>query len=129
MSYILEGTISELTAKGNDYLFKITGTEGFAIKQGDKTYNIFRPERIELGNDTFASAFIAPETLEMEAKNFQVALASSAMAGGKRIRIEVDNAGIEIITEANNIQQGGCLYQLQLKSKPLPISSITLLAH
>lgn len=127
MSYILEGTISELTAKGNDYLFKITGTEGFAIKQRDKIYNVFCPEHIVTANGNLAPAFIAPDAMEMQATNSPIALVSSAMAGGKRVRIEVDDT--EIITEVNNTPQERGSYQLRLKSNPLPISSITLLAH
>lgn len=129
MNYILEGTISELTAKGNGYLFKITGIEGFAIKQSDKIYNVFRPENIVTANGNLVPAFIIPDAMEMQATNSSIALVSSAMAGGKRVRIEVGNTEIEIITEVHNTQQERSSYQLRLKRNPLPISSITLLAH
>ena len=50
-NYVIEGTVSELTKEGTKISVKIVGTEGYAIKQGDKTYNVFCPKDLsEAGN-------------------------------------------------------------------------------
>ena len=40
MTYTIEGTVTEISSDG---IFKIVGNEGYAIKQGDKKYNVLCP--------------------------------------------------------------------------------------
>lgn len=130
MNYILEGTVSELTVAGSGtYKFKVTGAEGYAIKDGEKTYNIFRPENLDMGNDVLALAAIAPEALEMKADGSQIALISSALAGGKRVRVGISSIEVDVLTNINNSTQGESCCQIHPKNNPVPISAITLLAN
>lgn len=46
-NFVIEGTVSEITIKNSKNVkFKITGTEGFSIKLGEKKYNIITKDEV-----------------------------------------------------------------------------------
>lgn len=44
----MEGTVSELYADESDnFTFKVIGSEGFSLKQGEWRFNVLCPEKLE----------------------------------------------------------------------------------
>ena len=48
MNYIIEGTVSELYADESDnFTFKVIGSEGFSLSQGECRFNVLCPDELE----------------------------------------------------------------------------------
>ncbi len=87
-NYVIEVTVSELTVIGTEIAVKIGGTEGYAIKDGDKTYNVFRPESMQ-GAGKIVQSFIVDFKVEFTGnKKFENILLQASMHG-KKIRLTV----------------------------------------
>lgn len=130
MSYIIEGTVLELTYSSGKYMLKICGAEGYSLrkKENDKLINVnvlFHYEKIaengyvetnkETGND-----LIIPESYEFNIPNDFALLCSSALASGKKLRfvfeeVQESKAKTDVITD--------------VLDKKLKIVSLSLLAN
>ena len=119
MNYIIECTISELTKEVDKISVKIVGTEGYAIKQGDKTYNVFCLENM-LETDDAVRSYITNSNTEISVnKDFENILTQASMNGKKlRLTIELEDTKElkDYICENNNE-----------KILDVPITSVTLL--
>lgn len=116
-NYVIEGTVSELAKEKSKVAVKIVGSEGYAIKQGDKTYNVFCPKNMpEAGN--CGKGYIIDSKIEFTGnKEFENILTQASMHGKKiRLTIELEdgkNLKDYIRSDDNNLS--------------LPIKSVTLL--
>lgn len=103
--YIIEGTVAEITVgNGGKIKFKITGSEGYSLKQKDKKYNVLFPlqknKAEENGNSTNTKTgliFEQDKAFEMNAKKNVYLQILQAAANGKRIRLEI----FDTITDGN----------------------------
>ncbi|MDE6245609.1 MAG: hypothetical protein K2M50_08135 [Treponemataceae bacterium] len=117
MNYIIECTISELTKEVDKISVKIVGTEGYATKQGDKTYNVFCPKDLsEAGN--CSNGYIVDSKTEITVNNKFENILTQASMNGKKLRLTMeleDTKGLKdyIHGDGNNL--------------PLPIQSVSLL--
>ena len=99
-SYIIEGTVLEITFANKKWKFKICGAEGYSLIKKDKketiSVNVLFPcEEIEendyveiikeTGND-----LIIPESYEFNIPNDFALLCSSALASGKKLRFVIE---------------------------------------
>ncbi|MBD5404735.1 MAG: hypothetical protein HDR55_07095 [Treponema sp.] len=119
MNYIIECTISELTKEVDKISVKIVGTEGYATKQGDKTYNVFCPKDLsETGN--CSNGYIVDSKTEITVNNKFENILTQASMNGKKLRLTMeleDTKGLkDYICENNNE-----------KILNVPITSVTLL--
>ena len=113
-NYVIEGTVSELTKEGTKISVKIVGTEGYAIKQGDKTYNVFCPKDLsEAGN--CSNGYIVDSENEFTVDNSFENILIQASMNGKKIRLTIELANEEELKK-----------HIQDKSA-LPIKSVILL--
>lgn len=92
MNYIIEGTISEITKTNGKNSFKISGSEGYALKQKkgkDETKSnvLCLEETSESDNKKTRNAIIVPIDNSFEAKDDEVYLLSLALLNGKKCRI------------------------------------------
>ena len=111
MAYIIEGTVTEISSDGT---FRIAGSEGYAIKQGDKKYNVIYSEDLKTKADTNAVlSFIFFDTRDYSASEKFFTLLSSAMTSGNRIRVTIEATEDEIKTG----------------KMPLSVSSITVFSN
>lgn len=123
-NYVIEGTVSELTMKKiekskTEIAVKIVGTEGYAIKQGDKTYNVFCLENMPETDDAVRSYITNSNTEISVNKDFENILTQASMNGKKlRLTIELEDTKElkDYICENNNE-----------KILNVPITSVTLL--
>lgn len=70
---------------------KISGAEGYAIKEGDKTYNVFRPKNLsEAGN--CSNGYIADSENEFTVDNNFENILTQATVHGKKIRLTVSES-------------------------------------
>lgn len=89
--YFIECTVSELTKKKTKIAVKISGAEGYAIKQGDKTYNVFRPKDLPKAKKTVQS-YIADSENEFTVDNNFENILTQATVHGKKIRLTVSES-------------------------------------
>ncbi|MBR4321672.1 hypothetical protein [Treponema sp.] len=103
--YIIEGTVTEISSEKQEkeVKFKISGTEGFAIKKGKTSYNLLWSTKNGT-NETAVSAFILFTERTYKTSEKQVSLLSSALTSGKRVRITIK------ATENEIKQNGYCLH-------------------
>lgn len=92
-NYIIEGTITEIKKMGNDYKFKISGTEGYAIKQkngkDDIKLNVLcSKDTAVVDNKKPRNAIIVSVDSEFPAKSDDILLLSTALGNGKRCKFE-----------------------------------------
>ena len=81
-NYEIEGTVTEIS---NDGSFKLAGSEGYAIKQGEKRYNILCPKTTSEEKDAKACIILSQDfTFKSSAKNELI-----YHALGKRAKISV----------------------------------------
>lgn len=93
-NYVIEGTISELTVNETGITVKISGSEGYAIKQGDKTYNVFCPKDLsEAGN--CSNGYIADSENEFTVDNNFENILTQATVHGKKIRLTVSENALK----------------------------------
>lgn len=86
MKYIIEGTVSEVTVKNDKTVgFKIAGTEGYAIKQKGKKYNI-----LCLKDQPVGKAYIFEQTVEFTTGSNNLSNLQTAISNGKKISVELD---------------------------------------
>ncbi len=130
MSYIIEGTVLEITFANKKWKFKICGAEGYSLrkKENDKLINVnvlFHYEKIaENGyvetNKETGNALIIPESYEFYISEDFALLCSSALASGKKLRfvfeeVQESKAKTGVITD--------------VLGKKLKIVSLSLLAN
>ncbi|MBD5442945.1 MAG: hypothetical protein HDR34_06040 [Treponema sp.] len=116
-NYVIECTVSELTVKESEIAVKISGTEGYAIKEGDKTYNVFRPKDLsEAGNRS--NGYIANSENEFTVDNNFENILTQATVHGKKLRLTIE---LEDTKELKDYIHGDG------NNLPLPIQSVSLL--
>lgn len=98
-NYVIEGTVFELTKEESKVSVRIVGSEGYAIKQGDKTYNVFRPKDLPKAKETVQS-YIADSENEFTVNNDFENILTQASMSGKKIRLTVSE-----ITLKKHIQE------------------------
>lgn len=121
-TYVIEGTISELTKNGG-IAIRISGSEGYSVKQDKKKYNVFRyqysqdkslPTTGEVAPCYIAdSQFELPIGVKMEYEN----ILAQALVSGKRVRLTLEVDDTKTLEEYVNAKQ------------PLPLKSVTLLQN
>ena len=91
-NYIIEGTISELSKNEGKYTFKISGTEGYSIKQKSGKESI--KSNVLCLNDTSVidnkkprNAVIIPTDTVFQLESDDVLLLSLALVNGKRCKL------------------------------------------
>lgn len=118
-NYTIECTISELTVKESEIAVKISGTEGYAIKQGDRTCNVFCPKDLsEVGNCS-NGYIVASETEFTVNKDFENIL-TQASINGKKIRLTIE------LEDGKKLKDYICENNNE-KILDVPIKSVTLL--
>ncbi len=115
--FVIEGTVSEikLSKKQSEYLFKIKGIDGYAIKHGDKKYNIlceksFRKSLSKASNESISSYILSQER-QFKIDEKQGCLLTSALSNGKKLRIYVKES------------------EINSNARPLSVSTLALLAE
>lgn len=91
MSYVIEGSVSEVTVSKNEsktVSFCIIGTEGYSIKQDKEKYNVFCLKN-ELGYDKVQQCYIVGQKILFIVSDFYENLLLQASEHGKRIRFSV----------------------------------------
>lgn len=117
MTYVIEGTISELSVDKSDNLtFKISGTEGYAIRQRQEKFNLW-----------------CPETLNDELKNTKGHFSCIALSNNYEYTIEGENK--KMITQygingthfkfTTSFKDKKNLDEI-INNKPIKIESITI---
>lgn len=92
-AYVIEGTISELTKKQNGISIKISGSEGYSVKQDKKKYNVVRYQDSQ--NNTLpttgevAPCYIADSQFELPIGVRYENILAQALVSGKRIRLTI----------------------------------------
>ena len=94
MSYKIECTIQEieLDISGKITGLKILGTEGYSLKQGEETYNVFRPEAMPKEGDAPVSILVLnPKTiLKAGLAVDSLAFLVQAKCAGRKVRLEIE---------------------------------------
>lgn len=95
-NYVIEGTISEITKKGEKNTFKFSGTEGYALKKKDKDkcikMNVFSPclegkdNKYVEDNKTPSHSLKISEEFDFNISDNYIALCFSAVASGRKVR-------------------------------------------
>lgn len=93
-NYVIEGTVSEITVTGTEVAIKIVGSEGYAIKDDGKTYNVFRPKDLPKAKETVQS-YIADSENEFTVNNDFENILTQASTNGKRIRLKVSKKALK----------------------------------
>lgn len=88
-NYVIECTVSEFTVKKTEITMKIVGSESYALKHGDKIYNIFHTKNMKKKCFIFDS-----ETEFTGGKRFENIL-TQASTNGKRIRLKVSKKALK----------------------------------
>ena len=93
MNYIIEGTLSKVVIKQNEsnklnISFAIKGSEGYSIKQDNKKYNVFCPEKMPDKEKCVTSYIADSERLFSIGKEYENLL-TQASAHGKRIQFTI----------------------------------------
>lgn len=118
MNYIIEGTVSKYGLKTNGVLtsensansadkiqknvcFCITGSEGYAIKQKEKLFNVFCPEEMPNEDET-QICYIADREICFSVSQEYENLLSQASVHGKRIRFSISDAELKKYIEKDN---------------------------
>ena len=116
-NYVIECTVSELTVKESEIAVKISGAEGYAIKEGDKTYNVFRPKDLPKAKEIVQS-YIADSENEFTVDNNFENILTQATVHGKKIRLTIE---LENGNELKDYIHGNG------NNLSLPIKSVSLL--
>ena len=100
MTYVIEGTVSEVTVSKkentqssdgnncNTVSFCIIGTEGYSIKQDKEKYNVFCLKD-ELDCDDFQQCYIASQKVLFHVSDYYENLLVQASVHGKKIKFSV----------------------------------------
>ena len=90
--YVIEGTISELTKNG-DIAIRISGSEGYSVKQDKKKYNVFRyqysQDKSLPTTGEVAPCYIADSQFELPIDVKYEDILAQALVSGKRIRLTI----------------------------------------
>ena len=115
MAYIIEGTVTEISSDGT---FRIAGSEGYAIKQNDKKYNVLCPKEMPMNEQAKIGIILSQDfPFKTDAKNSLI-----YHALGKRVKVSVS---FEEKDNDKKISEMESLAQAKLKS----VIPITLLAN
>lgn len=112
MTYIIEGTVSELTVEGKSSIFRINGSEGYSVKIGKEKHNVLHSAKAAT-NENVIVAYILFNDRNYEISEKESPIVASALSCGKRVKVIID-------TTDNEIKKG---------TGNLKVSSITLLAN
>ncbi len=130
MSYIIEGTVLELTYSSGKYMLKICGAEGYSLIKKDKKetikFNVLcqclknKENKCVVDNKTPSHALRIPDSFDFNISNDYDLLCASALASGKKLRfvfeeVQESKAKTDVITD--------------VLDKKLKIVSLSLLAN
>ena len=123
--YIIEGTVTEISSeKLNEVNFKISGTEGFAIKKGKKKYNVLYTEKVVKNQeieDSYENESKFYDMAFMLSQGIQCSSEDSAKIGLIRCNALGKHIRAKISSETK-------VLELLNSEKNLPVFSITLLS-
>ena len=116
--YVIEGTISELTKRQNGISIKISGSEGYSVKQDKKKYNVFCPKDMPKEDKSVlccitGSQFELPIATTVKYEN----ILAQALVSGKRVRLTLEVDDTKTLEECVNEKQS------------IPLKSLTLLQN
>ncbi|MBR6297189.1 MAG: hypothetical protein IKR40_12010 [Treponema sp.] len=124
--YIIEGIVSEIESmNSNEVLFKLSGIEGYALKVGEKKYNIICTEKLiknsklkhekEPDFKFYEHSFIISKNIQFAVTDTAKLFLIKSNALGKHVKITIagDYSSIKINLE---------------KKENIPVSSIILFA-
>lgn len=104
-TYVIEGTISELrkeeiSKNKYDIKIKISGSEGYSVKQDKKKYNVFCPKDMPKEDEMKPcciadSQFELPIGVKMEYEN----ILAQALVSEKRVRLTLGIDGTKTLEE------------------------------
>lgn len=118
-NYVIEGTVSEITLTGNEVAVKIVGSEGYAIKQGDKTYNVFCPKDLS-ETVNCSNGYIVDSKTEITVNNKFENILTQASMNGKKLRLTIE------LEDTKELKDYICENNNE-KILNVPITSVTLL--
>ncbi len=101
-NYVIECTISESTVKRTEIAVRIVGTEGYAIKDGDKTYNVFRPKDLPKPKKTVQCYIVDSET-KFTVKNDFENILTQASINGKKIRLIIELKNGKVVVPIKSV--------------------------
>ena len=114
MEYFIEGTVSEVTVSKkentqnpngnnncNTVSFRITGTEGYSIKQDKNKYNLFRLKEPQ-DDDKFQQCYIAGQKVLFLVSDDYENLLLQASAHGKKINFSISEEHLNSYTQNGN---------------------------
>lgn len=98
-TYVIEGTISELTKNGG-IAIRISGSEGYSVKQDKKKYNVFCPKDMPK-EDEMKPCCIADSQFELpiDVKMKYEDILAQALVSGKRVRLTLEVDGTKTLEE------------------------------
>lgn len=113
-NYIIEGTVTEISSDGT---FKIAGSEGYAIKRGDKKYNVLGPADMVTDEQAKIGIILSQDfPFKADEKN---RLIYHALGKQARISLSFEKNDEKKISEIKLLAQ----------EKPNSVISITLIAN
>lgn len=96
-TYVIEGTISELTKNGG-IAIRISGSEGYSVKQDKKKYNVFCPKDMPK-EDEMKPCCIADSQFELPIDVKYEDILAQALVSGKRVRLTLEVNGTKTLEE------------------------------
>ena len=118
MEFIIEGIVSEIIIdKSDNFSFKISGTEGFVLRQEEKKYNLLCPDLRELKSnyESHLPCIIISQDYQYKVSEKNKAILIQHGSSCKKIRAKID------------IDENGKLKKtLSDKNNPLTISSLVI---
>ena len=101
VKYVIEGIVTEISSNGN---FKIAGSEGYAIKQGDKKYNVLCSKEMTMNGQAKIGIILSQDFLfKTDSKNGLI-----YHTLGKRVKLSVsfkENDNDKKISEMESLVQ------------------------
>lgn len=114
--FVIEGTVSELSF--DEKVFKIKGSEGYSLKQGEKKYNVLCPEDMPKEGGTFVALVLSPDfkfpIIDDSGETTNKDLLLTAFNFGKRVKISIS---LEIADLQNGIDLQKLKEEIE-KAKP-----------
>ncbi len=113
MDYVIEGTISELSFDEN--YFSLSGTEGYALKHGDKKYNVLCPKDMPEKNK-YAQSVVLSQDFHFPIQGDKELLLH-ALSSNKKIRIRLSVNITEVYIDLQKVKEGNAESYISLLSE------------
>ncbi len=117
-TFVIEGTVSELKVQKDKCSFKISGTEGFAVKQKDVKFNLLCSNSNDLGNKNIEArdSLLVPasQDFNLDVTDSFLSILNASVISCKKNRFEFEQSEQSVT---------------KIAEKCYSLSSITLLAE